>query len=182
MRYFNQIVHVTLTNEILHKAKLFSETVVGTTNYTDSNQHFYNKILDDHYISKLGEEAVKTVLQKFGTVTGPDYKIYPANQKSWKEDLFFESKGISVKTQKRSAALRYGLSWTFQCGPRRRDQILQQPDAWIAFVEYDDVQAVRFNVYPLFQIKELTFGDPLLPHLRGHKKVVYATSLFLQNR
>jgi len=32
-------------------------------------------------------------------------------------------------------------------------------------------------VYPLFQIKELVFGEPMLAKLKGHKKVVYANTL-----
>jgi hypothetical protein len=86
-----------------------------TFNYEDSNQFNKEKIKQDHFISKLGEKAVRQSFEKFGKVVkGPDYTIYQQKQKSWKEDVYTDDFALAVKTQKKSAAIRYGLSWTFQ--------------------------------------------------------------------
>ncbi len=179
MKYFTQITPVKLPAEVFQKAKQFANEVAVTTNYSDSNQSYKQKIINDHYVSKLGEEAVKIVMSKYAKVTGPDYTIYLDKSKSWDDDLFVDGKGLAVKTQKRSAANKYGLSWTFQAGAARKDIILQKPDAWISFVEYDDVQSCFCYVYPVFQMKELKFQDPVLDRLKGHKQVVYANTLLL---
>jgi len=150
-----------------------------TTDYSDSNQRIIKKIRDDHFVSKLGEEACKIVLSEFATIEGPDYKIYTVKQKSWRDDLIVNEVGIAVKTQRRTAAKKYSLSWTFQAGSMRKDAILEKPDAWVAFVEYDDEHPYNCYVYPLYQIKELLFEDPKLARLKKQKKMVYVASLRL---
>ena len=178
MKFYSQIIKVQVPEELIFKATKFAEAVVGTTNYSDSNQILKGKITNDHFISKVGEEAAKMVLEKYAIVYGPDYSIYAAKDKNWKEDLFIGELGIAVKTQKRSAAIKYSLSWTFQCGNFRTDPILNKPDAWIIFVEYNDIDEGHYcNVFPPFQIKELTFKAPVLEHLKDSKKVVYANTL-----
>jgi hypothetical protein len=179
LKYYTSIQKVTLDKEIALAAWAFAKKVTPTTNYSDSNQLELKKIRTDHFISKLGEEATKNVLMQFGTVRGPDYTIYPLDKKSWDDDLFFNDTGIAVKTQMRSAALKYSLSWTFQAGKFRKDLILERPDAWVIFVECDDTIPYDMYVYPPFQIKELTFEEPKLDHLKGHKKVVYAQTIKL---
>jgi hypothetical protein len=166
-----------LPDEVFERAKTFAQQVTSTTNYSDSNQVIKDKILNDHYISKLGEEAVKKVLSQYGLVKGPDYAIYIGKDKSWEDDLFINGEGIAVKTQKRSSAKKYGVSWTFQAGALRRDKLLDRPNAWVAFVVYDDIETHAFFVYPLMQINQLVFQDPVLAHLKGHKVVVYADTL-----
>ncbi len=176
-RLYSDIQVVQLDEHIFEQAKKFAADVASTTDYRDSNQTTKAKIQEDHYISKLGEEAAKRVLSSFAKVSGPDYSIYQGKNKSWKDDLYIGNDGLAVKTQKRSAANRYGLSWVFQCGPTRKDIILNRPDAWVIFVEYNDLGANSFRVFPMFQVKELVFKDPVLAHLRGHKRVVYANTL-----
>jgi hypothetical protein len=179
MKYYNKIKTTELDFTIIEKARKFAQDVYSTTNYSDSNQFSNQKIMNDHFISKIGEEAAKKVLGTYALVDGPDYNIYDVKQKSWSDDLYINKIGIAVKTQKRSAALKYSLSWTFQSGIHRRDTVLDKPNAWVVFVEYDDLHPHICYVYPPFQIKELKFGEPMLDHLKGHKKVVYATSLLL---
>ena len=172
---------ITLPEEVLNKARDFAKIVVDTTDYQDSNQSNRRKIIIDHFVSKLGEEAVKAVMEKNDReVIGPDYKIYGPNEKSWDSDLYVNGIGLAVKTQCRSAAERYGLSWTFQNIPDgRSDPVLSQPDAWVYFVEYIDTEepANRLIVFPPKQIKALKFEDPVLDRLKGEKLVVYARSL-----
>ena len=177
MRFYQNIQQVELDVDEVIRAKRFAEAVVGTTDYSDSNQSFREKIQQDHFISKLGEEAAKKVLQAYGEVRGPDYRIYGAAAKSWAADLQVNGIELAVKTQAGSSAIKYGRSWTFQDGTTRRDAILDKPDAWVVFVVFDDGQPYRFLVYPPYQLRELLFGAPKLAHLKGSKKVVYADSL-----
>ena len=179
MRLFNSLQYVRLAPETILRAKAFAEQVVGTTNYADSNQTNLQKILDDHFVSKLGEEAVRMIFEQFQMeIKGPDYSIYDQKYKSWDSDLYIDNQPLAVKTQKHSAARRYGLSWTFQCGSVRKDPILLRPEAWVCFVVYDDTTPLyRCKVYPPYQMKELTMGEPKLDYLKGTKKVVYATDL-----
>ena len=181
MKFYRQIKNVQLPGETIIKAKNFAQHVAATTNYSDSNQNIRSKISDDHFISKVGEEAAKLVLSQFAFVSGPDYAIYAAKEKNWKEDLFIGELGIAVKTQKISSALKYSLSWTFQCGQYRQDPILNNPDAWIVFVEYNDIDKENnCRVFPPYQVKELIFKEPVLAHLKASKKVVYANTLIFQ--
>lgn len=176
-RLYTTVKTTNVATELIQKAYDFSLKVTDTINYADSNQTIKKKIQDDHFVSKIGEAAAYNVLQEYGTVSLPDYEIYPASIKSWQEDLFMDGIGIAIKTQRRTAALRYGLSWTFQWSPQRKDRLLEHPDAWVIFVEYNDQNPYECHVYPPFQIKELTFLEPKLAHLQNNKKVVYAQTL-----
>lgn len=178
MKFYNNIITVELPEIIIVKARNFANAVVQTTNYSDSNQFSAQKIKDDHFVSKLGEEAVKKAYSKYALVTGPDYSIYNPKNKSWNPDLYVNDVALAVKTQRRSIAQRYGLSWTFQCSSLRRDKILDEKDAWVCFVEYNDLHNAKpCLVYPAFQIKELIFKKPVLHKLVAHKLVVYAADL-----
>jgi hypothetical protein len=170
---------VQLSPEAVVRAQTFAEAVIDTVNYRDSNQSQKQKIRDDHFVSKLGEEAVRAIFESRNcAVQGPDYSIYTGKEKSWDADLKINSLEVAVKTQRRSAAKRYGLSWTFQDSPERRDPVLTMPDAWVAFVVYEDKKtSYECVVYPLLKIKQLIFDSPLLPHLAGKKKVVYLEKL-----
>lgn len=179
MRDFFEKQQVDIDKATIQKAKEFAEKVVSTIDYGDSNQFDLNKIKDDHFISKIGEEAAKKVFESLGrSVKGPDYAIYKKNQKSWDDDLYIDNEGLAVKTQKRSAAERYGLSWTFQASSFRRDKILDKKDAWVCFVECNDKDnSFKCTVYPPYQMKELILGEPKLEHVKGKKKVAYASEL-----
>lgn len=179
MRLFRNPIEILLSESDLAKARGFADAVVSTVNYRDSNQFNANKIRDDHFISKLGEEAVKKAFEQYHCqVKGPDYTIYEGKQKSWEEDLYVNGSGLAVKTQRRSAAQRYGLSWTFQKSKFRTDPILQKPEAWVCFVEYNDLNEKPIAiVFPAFQMKELPLKEPKLPHLKDKKVVVYAEDL-----
>lgn len=170
---------VTLTSAIIARAWKFAEAVIATVDYRDSNQSLKSKIADDHFISKLGEEAVKAVFKSRGAqVEGPDYSIYEGKKKSWNADLFINEIEVAVKAQKKTAADRFGLSWTFQDSEIRKDPILKNPDAWVCFVEAVDSDGAWFCiVFPPVQIKHLQFREPRLKHLKGKKKVVYAEDL-----
>ncbi|MFT3703412.1 MAG: hypothetical protein QM802_13635 [Agriterribacter sp.] len=181
MKLFTSLRHVTLDKKIAVKAWHFAKEVALTTDYRDSLQIDLAKIRIDHFKSKLGEEAVYNVLLQYGMVKPPDYNIYAPTQKSWDADLYFEGMGIAVKTMLRSDAGRYGLSWVFQFGNKRRDIIFDKPDAWIFFVECNDerkpTKEYELYVYPPYQLKELTFGSPKRKDLVGKKLVVYADML-----
>lgn len=175
-----QLVH--LPPEIIARAQAFADGVTDTVSYQDSNQHKRQKIHDDHFVSKLGEEAVRLVFEaRQCVVEGPDYTIYPGKQKSWVADLKINALEVAVKTQRRSAANRYGLSWTFQDSPKRRDPILTMPEAWVCLVVYEDLKPdYECVVYPLRKIKQLIFEEPRLSRLVGKKQAVYLETLLRQ--
>jgi hypothetical protein len=174
---FHSPVKILLDRTIIAKAKKFSEDVLHTVDYKDSNQSNTTKIRDDHFISKLGEEAAKKVFEERGNkVMGPDYNIYHKKKKSWRADLMVNEIEVAVKTQKKSAANKYGLSWTFQFSPVRKDPILKNPEAWVCFVECDD-ENFSCTVFPPKKIRQLRMKQPRLQHMLGKKKVVYAADL-----
>ncbi|HSL46828.1 MAG TPA: hypothetical protein VK897_25550 [Anaerolineales bacterium] len=179
MSTFRRPQTIHLSPEAVDRTKAFADAVAETVNYDDSNQTKKKKIRDDHFVSKLGEEAVRLVFEaRHCSVEGPDYTIYKAKEKSWVADLKVNALDVAVKTQRRSAALRYGLSWTFQDSPKRRDPILDMPDAWVCFVVYEDRKpGYECIVYPLRKIKQLIFEPPKLGHLAGKKKTVCMETL-----
>lgn len=176
-KFYTDVITVHLEKDVVKRAWEFAQRVTPTTNYEDSNQTRFKKIRDDHFISKLGEEAALKVLNSFAAVKGPDYAIYEAGRKSWDDDLYINNAGIAVKTQRRTNAKKYGLSWTFQNSDKRRDCILDKPLAWVVFVEYNDAKPYQCFVYPPYQIKELVFDAPKLERLKTSKQVVYANTL-----
>lgn len=170
---------IIIPNDVQERAFKFAETVTATVNYQDSNQSIKEKIRDDHFVSKLGEEAVRILFQgRECLVEGPDYGVYEAKRKSWAADLKVNGLEVAVKTQRRSAANRYGLSWTFQDSPERRDPILNNPDAWVCLVVFEDLKPeTECLVYPLRKIKQLIFEPPRLTKLIGRKQAVYLETL-----
>jgi hypothetical protein len=170
---------IYLSPEDVARAKTFAQSVIGTVNYRDSNQASKKKIHDDHLVSKLGEEAVRCVFEaRKCVVQGPDYSIYESRQKSWAADLRINALDVAVKTQRRSAANRYSLSWTFQDSPKRRDRLLDMPEAWVCLVVYEDLKPdYECLVYPLRKIKQLIFEAPRLSRLVGKKQAVYLETL-----
>lgn len=161
------------------RAQAFADAVIDTVNYRDSSQTKKKKIRDDHFVSKLGEEAVRLVFEaRHCIVEGPDYAGYEDKQKSWRADLKINRLDVAVKTQRRSAANRYDLSWTFQDSPARRDPVLSMPEAWVCLVVYEDLSSDNeCLVYPLRKIKQLIFESPRLPRLVGKKQAVYLETL-----
>lgn len=171
---------VSLPPPAVDKARWFAANVIGTVNYSDSRQSNVEKVSDDHFVSKLGEEAVRQVMVELGfTVEGPDYTIYEGKKKSWDADLKVNGRDVAVKTQRRTTAQKFGLSWTFQCGNQRRDAILDDAEAWVFFVEYDDSGdgACDLWVYPPYKVGKLKFRPPKKRELVGEKQVVYAEDL-----
>ncbi len=181
MQLFNVTQTEKLSQEKIIRAMQFARDVISTIDYRDSNQDNLQKIEDDHFISKIGEEAVFQTFAAHGAnITPPDYHIYSSKEKSWSADLIVNGADLAVKTQKSSVAKRYGLSWTFQSSKIRRDPIVQDPEAWICFVECNDLHAdFPCRIFPPRQTRSLIFRNPKLQHLIGKKLVVYADDLHI---
>jgi len=179
MPTFKEPQIIQLPTAAVERATAFADAVTTTVNYRDSNQSVREKIRDDHFVSKLGEEAVRFVFeQRDCKIAGPDYRIYSGKGKSWDADLRINELEVAVKTQRRSAAKRYGLSWTFQDSPERRDPILDMPEAWVCLVVFEDLkEGYECMVYPLRKIKQLIFEAPRLSKLVGKKQAVYLETL-----
>ena len=177
LRFYTKPFRINLEPSEINRALQFAQQVTQTTNYHDSNQSNRAKIENDHFISKIGEEAVKIIFQEVGfNVKGPDYEIYRGNNKSWDEDLYINELGLAVKTQNRTSAEHFTASWTFQSAPTRRDPILDNPNAWVCFVLCEDDGSTCY-IYPPYQIHELTFKDPKLSKLISKKQVIYRADL-----
>jgi hypothetical protein len=147
----------------------YAKAVVETVDYTNRGQIDKEKAIHDHYVGKLGEIAVHTYLISQGIdITEPDFAIHKI--KSWDDDLYIGSTGIAVKTQDKTLADRFGLSWTFHV----RDPILKQPNKIVYFVLY--TPEIMY-IYPEQRIKDLVFKPPVLERLVPYKKVVYAIDL-----
>lgn len=170
---------VSIPDDARERAFNFAARVTETVDYKDSNQTVIEKVRDDHFVSKLGEEAVRILFEgRNCLVDGPDYGVYEAKRKSWAADLRVNDLDVAVKTQRRSAANRYGLSWTFQDSPERRDPILDMPDAWVCLVVFEDLkEETECVVYPIRKIKQLIFEAPRLGKLVGKKQAVYLETL-----
>jgi hypothetical protein len=179
MSTFHKPLTIQIPNDAKERASAFAHAVTNTVNYKDSNQSVIEKIRDDHFVSKLGEEAVRILFQgRQCLVEGPDYGVYEAKRKSWAADLKVNGLEVAVKTQRRSAANRYGLSWTFQDSPERHDPILDMADAWVCLVVFEDLKSeTECVVYPLRKIKQLIFEAPRLAKLIGKKQAVYLETL-----
>ena len=179
MSTFRTPQRIHLPPESVARARAFADAVTDTVDYQDSHQTKKKKIHDDHFVSKLGEEAVRQVFEARNCIVeGPDYAIYEGKQKSWAADLKINALEVAVKTQRRSAAKRYDLSWTFQDSSRRRDPILSVPEAWVCLVVYEDLKPnCECVVYPLRKIKQLIFEPPRLSRLVGKKQAVYLDTL-----
>lgn len=179
MSTFHTPQTILIPQNIEQQALEFAIAVTKTVNYKDSNQSIQEKIRDDHFVSKLGEEAVRILFQSRNClVDGPDYGVYEARRKSWAADLKINGLEVAVKTQRRSAANRYGLSWTFQDSPERHDPILDMADAWVCLVVFEDLkEETECLVYPLRKIRQLVFEPPRLSKLAGKKQSVYLETL-----
>ncbi|MDQ3550909.1 MAG: hypothetical protein M3413_05220, partial [Bacteroidota bacterium] len=62
-QFYGSIKKIYVQEILVQKARQFSDLVIPTIDYSDSEQHQISKIKEDHFISKLGEEAARLVLQ-----------------------------------------------------------------------------------------------------------------------
>jgi hypothetical protein len=158
----------------------FATRSVGTNvdQYKRRNQTDPRVIERQIFVGKLGEFAAVEWLKRRGyEPTEADFEIYPANRKSYAADLRIVSTPIHVKSQEKSAANRFGLSWTFQYGGSTgsdREIFCAEPKGSVILTMVDGC-AVHIYGAPLAKtLRERDlFRDPLLPRLRGIKTVVY---------
>ncbi len=183
--YYSEIQKVNVLPEWLTSAENFSAFVAPTTDYTDTKQSNLSLVQHQHRISKIAEEAVKQTFENLGAIViGPDYKIYETREKSWSCDLSVNSIPIAVKAQDEKAALKFGLSWTFQRSSikqnsgrvSRRDIFLDNPIALVCFVKYDEKENSCYVSLP-YQRSSLEFREPVLSKLKDAKAVIYAKTL-----
>lgn len=146
--------------------KTFADEVNPTTNYKDSHQPRSSRTWTNHFDGKIAEFAVATAYN----TAPPDLKIYKGNKKSWDADLNAGEEQYAVKSQTLDSFQRYSPSMTFQCGSRRVDKVLSEPEAPVVYCLLLENIAL---VSPVFRIKDLAFGPPKLEKLAGEKTVAY---------
>ena len=81
-KFYSSVIKINLERDAVKRAWQFAQQVISTVDYSDSNQHQTKKILDDHFVSKLGEEACKKILLQYAEVKGPIIIFIPANKKT----------------------------------------------------------------------------------------------------
>ena len=178
---------INFTEEDLAKCLEFSEQV-DTSLYAQRNQWDANKRKADSKIGKLGELAVYYSLKdKYPNISYPDFKIYPAKQKSWDFDLKDEKFNLHVKTQESLQAAKFGESWIFQYGNgknRHYDKEIfdrTSPNQYIAFVKVNLLKKegeVRAIVSLDMLHENKLFALPVLQKLQvANKLAVYYKDL-----
>ena len=174
-----------INKAIINKCKEFSEKVISTTNYSDSNQNDKTKEMLDHLVGKIGEYGAYYYLKSIGINTSePDCNVY--EKKSWEEDLKSNDKSYGVKTQSYSMAMNLSkkfdmnlskvISWTFQCGEKRKDTVFNKRDNNMLFTLYvkkfkSDID--RVLVFPIKEIGDIVFKESLMEHVKNSKKIAY---------
>ncbi|MFA6000192.1 MAG: hypothetical protein WC783_04435 [Candidatus Paceibacterota bacterium] len=173
-KIINEIVRVEIPPKYIKGVENWAAG--NNFNYSDSKQSNTTKNKTDHIIGKIGEVAVAIVYISRGIkVIGPNLNNYG----SWNSDLIIGGTGVGVKTQELDSANKYGTSWTFQLasdGHNRHDPVLDNPNAYVTFVKYDQKKALCW-VYPIYQIKDLKFDKPRLEYLEPYKTMVYENTL-----
>lgn len=176
-----------IDKNILDKCKSFSENVINTTDYSDSNQNNKQKEINDHFVGKVGEFGAYLYLISLGykDCLEPDCKIY-TNNKSWNEDLKCKDVTFGVKSQsyciakslanKFNSKLSNTISWSFQHGKNRKDTVFNNIDNNIIFSLYikkfkSDID--RVLVFPIKKIGDIIFKESLMEHVKSSKKVAY---------
>jgi len=165
---------INFTAEDLKICKDFSEQV-DTSFYETRNQFNSSKRTKDSCIGKLGELAVYYSLKdKYPNITYPDFKIYPANQKSWDFDLKDEKFNLHVKSQDISQSFSFGETWIFQ---NEDKHIFKNHSAidYVAFVivNIPKKQGIVKQILPVTLLHEMRlFKKPILVKL-ATKSAIY---------
>jgi hypothetical protein len=183
-------VTINIPAEKIKAIKEFAKKCQPTNNYKDTHQNNASKVTKDIEVGKIGEMGVYISLTANHNreVTEVDLNVYDAKDKNWDSDLKVKEKnggkliGVAVKSQSSLSARMFGLSWTFQDSPSRRDKIFEKGDSYVYFVEvHDDVvnvdKSINCTIHGRNQIKNCVFKEPKSEKLKGLKKVVYAEDL-----
>jgi hypothetical protein len=178
---------IIFTPEDIKKCTEFSEQV-DTSLYAKRNQWDANKRVIDSRIGKLGELVVYyNLIEKYPDITYPDFKIYPAKQKSWDFDLKSSTFNLHVKSQETLQGTKFGESWIFQVGNGKNRHYDKEifdrisPNQYVAFVKVNlltkegEVRAI-VSLDMLHENK--LFAPPVLEKLqKANKLAVYYKDL-----
>lgn len=141
------------------------------SDYVQRSQVNRQKVLMDIYTGKLAEMAICQILFNKGIKCSyPDFKVYTGFWKSFSADLKIENIWKThVKSQHKSLAERFGLSWSFQS----KDKIVSNPDDndYIAMCLVDDKNVSLMHFKKAIDLVD-KFSDPEKKELTT-KKVIY---------
>lgn len=170
---------IKFTPEQIKECEDFSNAV-DTSFYATRNQKNNEKRVFDSKIGKLGEIATFEFLNdKVKNLTRPDFKIYKPSEKSWDFDLKSDGMNIHVKSQAKIQSQKFGESWIFQKGDKKRgydkeifDKLSE--NQFISFVIVDPInkqaEIKAIVSLDLLHDKDL-FALPVIPYLRNMNKV-----------
>lgn len=182
---------ITLTEQEVQEAansQWGGNTRVATYSNTDGVRQ--DKVKSDIATGNFGESCARRLMLLKGYPVG-DLNFKTMKQGVWKDDLFVQmltiktsngtvvhvNEHVSCKAQRAEQSDTYGLSWTFQLQSydgRSADPLLMNRN------EQELLCCVKMNsqsdgeVYCFYwpEVCEL-LADPIVPHLRGKKKVLY---------
>jgi len=171
-------MHIPLICEEIDKCRTFAHAVVNTNidRYAQRNQFDIDKIIDDIFVGKLAEYAAyKFLLSRGKKVTEPDTQVYAANKKSFSADLTDGINHYHVKCMKKSAAERFGLSWSFQI----EDRLITRPanNDVMLLCEIDGTDVDIKTIIKATKVTEL-YTKPVLKKLWHVKRVLMWNDIF----
>lgn len=173
------VISVPTDKRWLEKAQSFATECYSTSKdaYNKRNQANSEACKNQHMLAKIAEVAVYKVFE----TSLPDFEIYQATQKSWKEDLNLGNFRLHVKSQTIKAAKAYGVSWVFQFGGKSgfQDALFSKADDYdiiIPVIIDNDYTAYVLGAVPFNEIKPL-FKDPVLEKHRTEKYIIYYKDL-----
>jgi hypothetical protein len=163
---------IRLLDDEINKCKKFADDVVHTNvdKYRERNQFNVDKIIDDIFVGKLAEYAsYKFLLSKGKQVQEPDVQVYSARRKSFSADLMDGTIHYHVKCMKKSAAERFGLSWSFQI----EDKLVTRPSEVDVMIlcEIDGTEVDIKTIIKASKVARL-YTKPVLRKLWDVKRVL----------
>jgi hypothetical protein len=181
----------TISPDIYTKCTDFAKDSVSSSSnkYAGRNQFNVEKIIKDILCGKIGEEiAYSFLIEKFPSLTKPDYQIYDSFNKSWDSDLKVIDSNIkiAVKSQNIDSSIHFGDSWVFQYNNNKNydcdKEIFKSTnnDSYVTFVSLNipKKQALIRAIVKVNWLHEKNlFKEMKKENLRGNKVAVYLEDL-----
>ena len=181
---------IIISEEVFNKSKDFAEASVQSSldKYSRRNQFDVEKIKQDIKVGRIGEEIVYQELKKhFPEISGPDYNVYEAIDKSWDPDLKDPNSNIkfAVKTQDIRSDIEFGTSWVFQYNKNKnfdcdKEIFKEKNNSFVCFVSLNSPKRfgmIRSIVRTSWIHDNNLFKDMKLSKLIGNKMAVYYDDL-----
>lgn len=169
-------IMVKLTANDIKKAKEFAALRSKDSKLYEKRGGFK---LSDIITGALAEIACHKLIRKHEPeLSKPDFTIYDKSQKTYKADLYTETRSFHIKGQTLQSAETYGASWLMQ----RRDPILNDPENghYLVPCVVDEENKVVY-VYGCVPMRTMTteglIGECVVPMFRTNKVCIYLSEI-----